>query len=173
MDKSLIEDFKFCEETPFIYSNHGICGDKALTLQYKNKLFPELQLTKPELKTAISDIKKVLVKDSRLNEKAFGKERCYIAILYWLSTMTVGDIVFVRTHLNEVFLCRVTDYISESFFDRYGRFQRPVQVLQKLSKTMISEGLWQRTAGRKTIERNAKKAINELVRKHLRKYNLE
>ena len=48
--------------------------------------------------------------------------------------MDTNDIVFVRNKNQEVFICQVSGYVSERFFDENGFFQRPVNILKKVSE---------------------------------------
>lgn len=75
--------------------------------------------------------------------------------------MEAGDLVFVRNKQSKIYLCRVTGYISEEFFDKHGCFQRPVEILAEITEIMVPSEIWRRTQGRKTIERNAKNHISD------------
>ena len=172
MDKDDLNGFDLTEKTPFIHSVHGSCGNKELTSKYKQMIFPELSVSDQDLTKSVASIKRKLIESNDLNEFQLSKRRCDLAIRYWLSIMKVGDLVFVRNKINEVYLCKVSDYVSEKFFDSYGCFQRPVEILQKLSESMVHKELWHRTHSRKTIERNAKTAIVSLVKMHLKEHDL-
>lgn len=172
MDKDNWNDLNLTFETPFIHSMHGSCGDIALALEYKDDIFPKLSISEQSLSKKILSIKNTLIENGAFNETQLGKQRCDLAIIYWLSRMKIDDIVFARNKLGEVFLCKVTGYVSEDFFVSYGCFQRPVKILQKLSESMMNGDIWHRTQGRKTIERNAKPFIANLVKDHLNNYNL-
>ena len=154
MDKDDLEGYDLCPSSPYIHSVHGICGDRELTLKQKEIIFPKLKLSNRELIEHIYDLKQQLVNDGQLDEKAPGKQRCDLAIRYWLKTMQVGDAVFVRNKVNQLFLCKIASYVREEFFDKHGCFQRKVSDLKLLDESHTPKEILDRTYGRKTIEKN-------------------
>ncbi len=167
MDKNILEGQELNRDKEYIHSIHGTCGDKELALRYANLIFPEKSISDQELSEKVMSIKKELIEKGLIDENQQGKRRCDVAIRYWVSVMQAGDIAFVRTRYNDVFLCEVTGYVSESFFKEHGCFQRPVKILQNITENDVHEYVWRRTQGRKTIERNAKRSVADLVTKYL------
>ncbi|MFT6915495.1 MAG: hypothetical protein ACJAWL_001804 [Motiliproteus sp.] len=163
MDKDGWNDFDLCESYKFIHSAHGSCGDLGVALKHKNAVFPELTMSGKELVKLIRSIKEELVSDGLIDLKKSGKRRCDVAIRYWLSIMKVGDLIFVRNKQDKVMLSKVTGYISEEFFESHGCFQRPVEIINEITESMVPPEIWRRTQGRKTIEINAKKHITDWV----------
>jgi len=153
------------EDHTFIYSLHGICGNPDIIRAHKSKLFPALNLTENGLRRLIFKLKKELIANGLFDPSEKGKRRCDLAIRYWLSTMKVGDVVFARNRKGQVLICKITDYISEDFFDANCCFQRPVQILGYLKNEPPFDKIWKRTTGRKTLERNAQAQIASLVTK--------
>lgn len=172
MDKDWLEGVDINENAPFIHSVHGSCGQLEMAKKQKPFIFPSLSLDEKKLSTHIQSIKETLIKKGVIDDSLPGKQGCILAIRYWLSIMKEGDIVLVKNKLNTIYLCRVTGYVSEDFFDTHGCFQRPVKILQKVQKTSIHKDIWKRTQGRKTIERNKQKHITQLIKKHLNDYEL-
>lgn len=162
-DKDGMDEFDVTEESPFIYSMHGICGDSRYVLEHKSKIFPKLILSESELRALVVTIKNQLIEDGEIGPEDGGKERCDLAIAYWLARMEEGDIVFVRNKQHVVIVCRITGNVSETFFDKNGFFQRPVEVLGYLKYEPKYDKLWKRTEGRKTMERNANWEIRTTV----------
>lgn len=165
MDKNVLEDYQFCKHNPFIHSLHGSCEPQGKNSQYGERVLPKPPVDRRELSELIESRKRELIERGglRLGEKP----RCYLAIVYWLSEMKEGDFVLVKVAGETVFLCRITGYVSEEFFYEFGLFQRPVEILQQLSPSLVHEDLWRRTQGRKTIERNAKLHVKDQLRDHL------
>lgn len=152
----------------FIYSMHGVCGDMDYFTEHKDKVFPKLKLNYEELKKLVHLIKDQLITDGKLNPEEFGKQRCDLAIGYWLAIMEEGDVAFVRNKQQEVIVCKIVGYVSEVFFEKNGFFQRPVEVLGRLKKEVKYEQIWARTKSRKTIERNKDIEDRALVSKFLK-----
>lgn len=168
-DKDGHDNFDVTAESPFIYSLHGICGEaNSHITKHKDKVFPKLVLGNEELLILVRTIKKQLIDDGIIDPSEGGKARCDLAIRYWIAIMEEGDIVFVRNKQQEVLVCKVTGYVSESFFDKNGSFQRPVEILGSLTKEPIYEEIWKRTKRRNTIERNANGVVRALVFDFLR-----
>jgi hypothetical protein len=157
----------FSEENTFIYSDHGTCAEDEVIRKNKHKIFPILDISNHELRKLVRSIKLELVASGKIDLSEPGKSRCDVAICYWIAVMDIGDIVFVRNKQNDVFICKITGYISEAFFDRTGAFQRSVEILQQVSSHSLHERIWNRTKSRKTIERNANTEIKELVLQYL------
>lgn len=170
-DKDEWDAFDVTAQNPFIYSMHGVCGDKSYATEHKDKIFPTLDLAKHELYRLVASIKKRLVKAGKLDPNGDGKKRCDLVLWYWLGIMKEGDFVFVRNKKDQVLICKVTGYISESFFDKHGFFQRPVEILGQLKNDPKYQRLWNRTYARKTLERNANSEVRELVWTFLRSLN--
>lgn len=166
MDKDDLDGYDLNETFPFIHSVHGICGNKELSLKQKHLIFPKLKLSDSELSKRIISIKQQLIESNQLDENQQGKKRCDLAIRYWVGTMSIGDIVFVRNKQNQLYLCKISSYVKEEFFDENGCFQREIDQLRLLDELSIPEALKARTYGRKTIERNANKSIRLLVEAH-------
>jgi len=167
MDKDGWDEFDLSENYKYIHSIHGSCrkpnGNLDLVHKHKNKIFPEFTLNGRVLARLVRSIKQKLIFEGKIDERQSGKRRCDIAIRYWLSVMDTGDLVFARNKQGKVILCRISGYISEDFFDRYGCFQRPVEIIKEITESMVPSEIWRRTQGRKTIERNAKNHITNLV----------
>ncbi|CAI8163738.1 MAG: Uncharacterised protein [Pseudidiomarina mangrovi] len=70
----------------------------------------------------IETIKQQLISNGDFNAKDPVKQRCDLAIRYWISKMQPGDVVFVRVEKQQVFLCEIIGYISVSFFRKFGYF---------------------------------------------------
>ncbi|WP_029849761.1 hypothetical protein [Vibrio parahaemolyticus] len=171
MDKDGWKDLDLSENSPYIYSAHGSCGDLDVATKHKHLIFPELSLSGKDLAKLVRDIKLSLVDAGKIKLEDSGKRRCDLAIRYWLSIMKAGDLAFVRTKKGKVILCRVTGYISEDFFMQQGCFKRPVQILAEITEDMVPSDIWNRTFGRKTIERNAKKVISSWVENNIELLN--
>ena len=167
MDKDGWKDLDLNENSPYIYSAHGSCGDLEVATKYKHLIFPKLSLSGKDLAKLVLDIKLSLVDAGKIKLEDSGKRRCDLAIRYWLSVMQAGDLVFVRTKQGKVILCRVTGYISEDFFMQQGCFKRPVNILGEITECMLPISIWNRTFGRKTIERNAEKVISSWVESNI------
>ena len=163
MDKDGWSELDLNQDYKFIHSAHGSCGGVDVAKRYKHMLFPELTLKGKELAKFIRTIKQKLIVNGLFDLEQSGKRRCDIALRYWLSEMKLGDLVFVRNKQGKVILCKITGYISEEFFDKRGCFQRPVEILSEIDESMVHSEIWNRTQGRKTIERNAKKHITDWV----------
>jgi len=163
MDKDGWNDLDLSEHYKYIHSAHGSCGDLDMAMEHKDLILPRLTLSVKDLAKLIRSTKEKLIVSGRIDEKQSGKRRCDVAIRYWLSVMDTCDLVFVRNKKGKVVLCRVTGYISEKFFEERGCFQRPVEILQEITESMVPAEIWQRTQGRKTIERNAKKHVSDWV----------
>ena len=163
MDKYSLDNKDFGEKNAFIHSAHGSCDAPRLAKEHKDKVFPELALNGKDLAKLIRSIKYDLIKNGQISLEQSGKRRCDIAIRYWVSVMQVGDLVFVRNKQNKIILSRITDYISEVFFEDKGAFKRPVEIINEITESMVPSEIWERTKGRKTIERNAKKHITDWV----------
>jgi hypothetical protein len=161
------KDFSY--DRPLIYSDHGTCSKNEIVSKHKHKIFPTLDISGHELRKLVRSIKSELVEMDKINLSEPGKARCDVSICYWIAVMDIGDIVFVRNKQNTVFICEITGYISEAFFDETGGFQRPVEILQQVSSHSLHERIWNRTKSRKTIERNANVEIKELVLQYLQK----
>lgn len=177
MDKyNLGTQYDMSESNPFIYSVHGICGveniEKKIIKKNKNKVFPKLLIDGRELRDLVRLIKQNLINDGSVDGEDIGKQRCDLAVWYWVAVMEYGDIVFVRNEQDKVFICRITGYVSEEFFNSHGCFRRPVNVLHEVTEENISEIIWNRTCGRKTIERNANEEVKIMVREYLKNNNL-
>jgi len=163
MDKDIWNEHNISENYKFIHSAHGSCGDLDVVISHKSKIFPELTVNGKDLAKLIREIKEKLIRDKKISLDQSGKRRCDIAVRYWLSVMKVGDLVFVRNKHKKIILSRVTGYISEEFFETYGCFKRPVEILNEITEPMVPPEIWRRTKGRKTIERNAKKHVTDWV----------
>jgi len=163
MDKYTLEEDCFSGSDTFIHSAHGSCGNVDIAKKHKGLFFPKLTKTGKELAKLIREIKEKLIEDDHISLEQSGKRRCDIAIRYWLSVMQIGDLVFIRNKQDKVVFARVTGYICEDFFDSYGCFKRPVEIISQINEQMIPAEIWRRTKGRKTIERNAKKHITDWI----------
>ena len=118
MDKQAGEVFLSEGSEGVIFSDHGVCNPEKdeVYKSYRNKLFPILRLTRDELALNVRDIKAKLIKNGYSD--LIKKERCDLAICYWIADMQVDDIVFVRTPQQRVFLCKIKSYICERCFFR-------------------------------------------------------
>jgi hypothetical protein len=163
MDKYEHANSDFDPELGLIRSEHGSCDAKGTALEHKDSLFP-LLLSGEEVTELVLDIKKKLIEDGSFDFDEPGKRRCDVAIRYWISVMKIGDLVVIRAKNNKVFICEISSYISESFFLDRCCFERTVTKIKELSESMVSKELWKRTQSRKTIERNAKPYISNMVR---------
>ena len=116
------------EETPFwlthqyIHTEHGVCSNTDIAGQYAGRIFSELNISEHELLDTIETIKQQLISNDDFNAKDPVKQRCELAIRYWISKMQPGDVVFVRVEKQQVFLCEIIGYISVSFFRKFGYF---------------------------------------------------
>lgn len=162
-DKDGMDNIDVTEQSPYIYSMHGICGDSDYVKEYKSKIFPKLVLSESELRSLVISIKNQLIEDGKIDTEEKSKVRCDLAIANWLARMEEEDIVFVRNKQQKVIVGRVTGYVSKAFFDEHGFFQRPIEILAFLKNEHPYQKLWQRTNGRKTIERNANRKIRTSV----------
>lgn len=166
-DKNGLE-FDLSENYQFIYSDHGTCRKNYDVEKYKKNIFPKLLVKGKELRKIICEIKKRLIENRKINHDDEGKTQCDLFISYWVTEMMVGDIVFVRNKKQEVFLCEITGYIEEKFFDSRGSFQRPVKILEKISSnTQELKSMFHRTSGRRTLERNANSGVAKTVSDYL------
>ena len=163
-------DSDISESNLFIYSDHGSCGNqkKLIIQEYKKNIFPKLLVSTQELRSFIIGVKNKLVADGNISEDDVGKKNCDLFISHWINKMQEGDIVFVRNKKQEVFICKITGYITEKYFDLTGAFQRPVEVLKIISSDNQDEQkkleiVWHRTLGRKTLERNNDPDVKEIV----------
>jgi hypothetical protein len=163
-------DFDISEKNESIYSAHGSCKRNHIIDKHKKKILPSLSLSAIQLAELIREIKKELIAEELLEDTE--KKRCDVFITYWISTMSIGDIVFVRNKKQELYICKISGYISNYFFDEIGSFKRPVNILQKISQDSISDEILRRTTGRKTIERNANKNIRSLVVEFIKENDL-
>lgn len=158
-------------ETPFIYSLHGICRDihqeNVLIQEQKKNIFPELRIKGQELRKTVRFIKEDLIKNKVFADNGLGKKQCDLFIYYWVAVMQVGDIVFVRNKKQEVFICEITGYVLEEFFDNHGGFQRPVKILERISSNLALDKelskIWHRTLSRRTLEKNSQKYVSDIV----------
>jgi hypothetical protein len=160
MDKDAFKEHDLSRQYPYIHSIHGICGKRDLIKQQKDRIFPRLELSERDLLEHIYKLKQNLINAGELDEKAPGKQRCDLAIKYWLKTMQVGDAVFVRNQTNQLYLCKIAGYVEEEFFDKHGCFQRKVADIELLDESFIPTEILSRTYGRKTIEKNACEVVN-------------
>ena len=151
----------------YIYSAHGSCGVKNVVAKYKSKIFPKLAIDRIELLNLVRLIKEKLKSSGDLDVSEPGKTKCDLFISYWVTEMKEGDIVFVRNKKQEVFICKITGYVLENFFNATGSFQRPVEIIQEVKEADLHEDIWKRTKGRSTVVRNANSNIKSLVLKHL------
>lgn len=157
----------------FIYSAHGVCRgrdcEEAENLIIDNKplIFPELKIGRRQLIKLVYSIKEVLIRYGTFEGNEPGKTKCDLFISYWVTEMKEGDIVFVRNKKQEVFICKITGYVLENFFNATGSFQRPVEIIQEVKEADLHEDIWKRTKGRSTVVRNANSNIKSLVLKHL------
>lgn len=161
------EDFSI--QNPYIFSGHGSCGRKHIEIdKLKGEVFPEPDnFNIKDLRQKICDIKQILIDRGDFDIKSTGKKKCDLFIAYWIAVMSIGDIVFIRNKKQEVYITKIKGYISESFFEHSGSFQRPVEVLGKVNSETSDERLWKRTIGRQTLVRNANNIIRELVESYL------
>ncbi|GHZ29127.1 TPA: hypothetical protein ACGF6R_003532 [Vibrio cholerae] len=167
MDKDVVAtDPIFSPQYPYIHTIHGTCDNRELIKQQTKVIFPKLDLSERELLDCIYRIKQELINSHQMDENAPRKQRCDLAIKYWLKTMKIGDAVFVRSQDNQLYLCQVASYVQEKFFDEYGCFQRKVENVQLLDESSVPAEILNRTYGRKTIERNACEVVNVLFYKH-------
>ncbi|KQH86673.1 hypothetical protein [Vibrio furnissii] len=167
MDKDIVaSDPTFSPQYPYIHSVHGTCGNRELIKQQASIIFPRLELSERELLDRIYKLKQELIANDDLDEKAPGKQRCDLAIKYWLKTMQVGDVVFVRNQANQLYLCQVASYVQKGFFDEHGCFQRKVENVQLIDESSVPSEIINRTYGRKTIEKNACEAVKTVFVKH-------
>lgn len=144
------------KEYPFIYSNHGICRglqNKSKIKKFKKNIFPTLCVNRKELKEFIHEVKEDMVNNGDIDKG--DKEKCDLFLSYWIVEMNIGDIVFVRNKEQKIFICKITGYISEKFFDEYCCIQRPVEILEEIFEdNKALKTIMHRTKGRKTLERN-------------------
>lgn len=166
MDKEALKQHDLSPQYPYIHSIHGICGERELIKQQRNIIFPELELSERDLIGLIFKLKQKLIDEGQLDEKAPGKQRCDLAIKYWLKTMQVGDAVFVRNQANQLYLCKIASYVQEDFFYENGCFQREVTDMQLLKESSVPTEILDRTHGRKTIERNDCETIRAVFNSH-------
>lgn len=158
-DKNEGNLWDFTMDTKFIYSMHGSCVSHNSAEKYYKMVFPKLAVSRNELMKLVRTIKN--------EEGVIGKLHCDLSIAYWLAVMDVGDIVFVRGSAEDVYVCAITGYVLESIFQAHGVFARPITLFKKTSIDSISPKIWNRTLGRKTIERNNNKEIESLVYEYL------
>lgn len=163
MDKDDFKGLDLNSNHPYIHSTHGSCGDLQIAMEYKDKIFPSLSFTGKELSKLIRSVKQRLISNGTINEEDTGKRRCDVVIRYWLSVMAVGDLVFARNKEGKVFLCEISGYISEQFFEERACFQRPVRIIKEITEGMVPEKIWKRTLGRKTVDRNAQIVVSKWV----------
>jgi len=169
------EDFDMSESHQFIYSDHGSCGNQSdpKIQNYKKNIFPKMSVSEKELRNFINETKIRLIDSGYINQDDLGKKQCDLFISYWICTMEIGDIVFVRTKKQEVFICQISGYVSEEFFDKYGSFQRPVKLLKKINTdTNELDAVLHRTLGRRALERNDKYDVKRIVSNFLKTNNL-
>lgn len=158
-DKNIGNLWDVTMDTKFIYSMHGSCVNHKSTQMYYNMVFPKLTISRNELMKIVRIIKN--------EEHVSGKFHCDLSVAYWLAVMDVGDIVFVRGSAEDVYVCVITGYVLESIFQAHGVFARPIKIFNKTSVDSINPKIWNRTLGRKTIERNNNKEIEDLVYEYL------
>ena len=172
-DKDDCNNLDISESNPFIYSVHGICGGINIKKikEYKNNVFPRLLVSGYELRQFIREIKQDLISSKIISESDIGKKQCDLSICYWIAVMDTNDIVFVRNKNQEVFICQVSGYDSERIFDENGFFQRPVNILKKVSEHDLEKQklitIWHRTLGRRTLEINKKDDVRKFVLNYL------
>lgn len=169
------DNYDISENNKFVYSAHGSCGNQGNHEIQKHKLniFPELSISGQKLRELIRSIKQGLIDEGYFAADETGKEQCDLFICYWVAVMNIGDIVFVRNKKQEIFICKIIGYVSEEFFDKTGSFQRPVEILKKVSVDSSQEKeelnkIWHRTLGRRTLERNNREEVNTFVYNYLK-----
>ncbi|MEZ8463877.1 hypothetical protein AB6D04_06420 [Vibrio splendidus] len=165
MDKDTVPtEPTFSNQHPYIHSVHGTCGNEDLVREQGSIIFPKLEISERGLIERIYKLKQDLIENNELDGSAPGKQRCDLAIKYWLKTMQVGDFVFVRNQVNELYLCQVASYVQKCFFDKHGCFQRRVENIQLVDESSVPVEIIHRTYGRKTIEKNACKVVKAVFK---------
>ncbi|MCX7097944.1 MAG: hypothetical protein NTV43_08590 [Methylococcales bacterium] len=169
------ENFDISESNEFIYSAHGSCGNqKNRKIQdQKSNIFPKLLISGEILRKLVRLIKQELIEEGCFSGNEVGKKQCDSIICYWIAVMNIGDIVFVRNKKQDIYICKIAGYISEDFFDKTGAFQRPVEIVKKVSSNASQEKveldkIWQRTLGRRAIERNTREDVKVFVYNYLK-----
>lgn len=145
----------------FIFSDHGTCLPKGAEsnerlIGIRDKIFPNLMMSHRGVTELVQSIKAEYYVNTE-------KQRCALAVIYWISIMKESDVVVLRAKHDKVYLCEITDYIDEDVFNEEKRFARPVKVIKQLDSYTTSELIWNRTLGRKTVERNANSNIRRLT----------
>lgn len=154
---------------PYIYSAHGICALESPNHKpAKQGIFPKLQLSEKEVRDLVHREKLIQVESGSFNSSDRGKTYCDVVICYWIAVMRCNDIVFVRNKQNDLYVCRISGYLSEDIFDKFGLFARPVEIIATIhpdNTNAISkfDGFWHRTLGRRTIERNRNPMTSKLA----------
>lgn len=153
--------WNFNSTNPYICSLHGSCINRSILDKFKTQIFPKSFLNKYEIVSIVRKIKD--------EEGIKNKAMCDLVIAYWISIMNEGDIVFVRSQNNEVYIGILDGYLIESNYVKYGIFSRHVRILKKIEEKDIDPKIFKRTHGRKPIERNARHEINILVSEYMKK----
>ncbi len=172
-DKDGWNDFDISEDSPFIYSMHGICGNQEYqkVQDYKKNVFPKLLVSGHNLRNFVREVKQDLISIGQFGGEEIGKKQCDLFIYYWIAVMQIDDIVFIRNKKQEVFICQVTGYVLENTFDKFGIFQRPVKILKKISETDAERQklttIWHRTLGRRTLEINRRHDTRDFIINYL------
>ena len=157
------------ESNEFIYSAHGSCGHQDIEeiKAIRSNIFPVLKINETELRKYIQNIKSSFVKNQIIDLDEMGKKRCDLIITYWIVTMQPGDIVIVRNKDNNVYICEITGYINEDFYNTYGSFQRPVRIIDKITPAVFHQHplheIQHRTCGRNTLQRNRQSTAHDKV----------
>lgn len=151
--------WNFDSNNPYICSLHGSCINRSILNKIKTRIFPKSILNKYEIVSMVRKIKD----EEGITDKAM----CDLVIAYWISIMNEGDIVFVRSQSNEVYIGFLDGYLIESNYVKYGIFSRPVRILKKVEEKEIDPKIFKRTHGRRPIERNARNEINILVSEYI------
>lgn len=166
-------DFDTTVSNPNIFSAHGSCViDQSILEEHENKFFPELNLSKQELKSLIYSVKSHLTKSGVLDTNEESKNRCDLTICNWIYDMEVGDIVFVRNKCSQIIICKINSYLSHAFLREHRAFQRGVKILDSLSISDKAQmeaiaPILHRTAGRKTLEKNNNQEVRSFVQKFI------
>lgn len=132
-------------ETPYIYTMHGICSElseQELMEQYfKVKNFDEIKqkYSKKECLSMLLQIKEELVKKGVLNPNAPSKKTCLFSILYFIYNMKIGDIVFVRTSNNDIYIVKIIGDAQLNNDDNYMHLKREVKVLHKFTYAELTQ----------------------------------
>ena len=168
-------------ETPYIYTMHGICSElseQELMEQYfKVKNFDEIKqkYSKKEFLSILFQIKEDLVKKGVIKLNEASKKKCHEFILQFIYNMKIGDIVFVRTSNNDIYIVKIIGDAQLNNADNYMHLKREVKVLHKFTYAELTQELSffkNRLDRRKTFERVARDDHYEKLQNFLVSINL-